>query len=89
MSSIKQWFLDLSLAHKLTATIDFREKVSALWKMDDFGDALYTFTTGVAAAVTTATQIKVEFLDSYKTQPPIGVQKNDIALLVSFVYKFD
>jgi putative salt-induced outer membrane protein YdiY len=77
------------LAHKLTATTDFREKVSALWKMDDFGDALYTFTTGVAAAVTTATQIKVEFLDSYKSQPPIGVQKNDIALLVSFVYKFD
>ena len=77
------------LAHKLTATTDFREKVSALWKMDDFGDALYTFTTGMAATVTTATQIKVEFLDSYKTKPPVDVQKNDIALLVSFVYKFD
>ena len=77
------------LAHKLTATTDVREKASALWKMDDFGDALYTFTTGMAAAVTTATQIKVEFLDSYKTRPPVDIQKNDIALLVSFVYKFD
>jgi putative salt-induced outer membrane protein YdiY len=77
------------LAHKLTATTDFREKVSALWKMDDFGDALYTFTTGMAATVTTATQIKVELLDSYKTRPPVDVQTNDIALLVSFVYKFD
>lgn len=77
------------LAHKLTDTTDFREKVSALWKMDDFDDALYTFTTGLAASVTKATQIKVEFLDTYKTRPPADVQKNDIALLVSFVYKFD
>jgi putative salt-induced outer membrane protein YdiY len=75
--------------HKLTATTDVREKVSALWKMDDFGDALYTFTTGMAATVTTATQLKLEFLDTYKTKPPVDVQKNDIALLVSFVYKFD
>jgi putative salt-induced outer membrane protein YdiY len=77
------------LAHKLTETTDFREKVSALWKMDDFDDALYTFTTGLAATVTKATQLKVEFLDTYKTRPPVAVQKNDIALLVSFVYKFD
>jgi putative salt-induced outer membrane protein YdiY len=77
------------LAHKLTATTDFREKAAALWKMDDFSDALYTFTTGVAAAVTKATQLKLEFLDTYKTRPPLDVQKNDIALLVSFVYKFD
>lgn len=80
---------DQQLAHKLTATTDFRQKVSALWKMDDVGDALYTFTTGMAATVTTATQLKVEFLDSYKTRPPLNVQKNDLALLVSFVYKFD
>jgi len=77
------------LAHKLTATTDFREKVSALWKMDDFGDALYTFTTGIAATITGATQLKLEFLDTYKTRPPVDVQKNDIAVLVSFVYKFD
>jgi putative salt-induced outer membrane protein YdiY len=77
------------LAHKLTATTDFRQKVSALWKMDDFGDALYNFTTGISATITAATQLKLEFLDSYKTRPPVDIQKNDIALLVSFVYKFD
>jgi putative salt-induced outer membrane protein YdiY len=75
--------------HKLTTTTDVREKVSALWKMDDFSDALYTFTTGIAASVTKATQLKLEFLDTYKTKPPVDIQKNDIALLVSFVYKFD
>lgn len=75
---------------KLTATTELKEKAAALWKMDDFGDALYTFGAGIAASITAATQLKVEFLDTYKAKPPLpGVEKNDIAVLVSFVYKFD
>ncbi len=75
---------------KLTATTELKEKVAALWKMDDFGDALYVFGIGVAASITAGTQLKVEFLDTYKAQPPLPtVKKNDIAVLVSFVYKFD
>jgi len=76
--------------HKLTATTELKEKAAGLWKMDDFDDALYTFGIGVAASITAATQLKVEFLDTYKARPPVpSVQKNDIAVLVSFVYKFD
>ena len=77
-------------ARKLTATTELREKAAALWKMDDLGDALYQFGIGLAASITAATQMKVEFLDTYKAQPPTAaVKKNDIAVLVSFVYKFD
>ena len=77
-------------SHKLTETTEFKEKLGALWKMDDFDDALYTFGAGLAASITAATQMKVEFLDTYKAQPPLpGVDKNDIAVLVSFVYKFE
>src|SRR5688572_2959205 len=77
-------------SHKLTTTTELIEKVAALWKMDDFGDALYTFSIGLAASVTGGTQLKVEFLDTYKAKPPLEtVQKNDLATLVSFVYKFD
>ena len=77
-------------AHKLTATTELKQKVGALWKMDDFGDALYTFSAGIAASITAATQLKAEFLDTCKTEPPfVDVQKNDIAVLVSFVYKFE
>jgi putative salt-induced outer membrane protein YdiY len=76
--------------HKLTATTELTQKVAALWKMDDFADALYVFGAGLAASVTAGTQIKIEFLDTYKAKPPSAdVQKNDIATLVSFVYKFD
>jgi putative salt-induced outer membrane protein YdiY len=77
-------------AHKLTTTTELKQKLAGLWKMDDFGDALYTFSAGIAASITAGTQLKVEFLDTYKTEPPFAdVEKNDIAVLVSFVYKFD
>jgi len=76
-------------SHKLTATTEFKQKVAALWKMDDFGDALYAFNAGIAVAVTSGTQMKVEFLDTYKTKPSsASIEKNDIAILLSFVYKF-
>ena len=75
---------------KLTSTTELKEKAAGLWKMDDFDDALYTFGIGLAASITAGTQMKVEFLDTYKARPPLAsVKKNDIALLVSFVYKFD
>ena len=75
--------------HKITATTELVQKVALLWKMDDFGDALYVFNAGIAASITAGTQLKIEFLDTYKAKPPsASVQKNDIATLVSFVYKF-
>lgn len=78
------------ISHNLTATTVLKQKSAALWVMDDFGDALYTFGIGLAASITGGTQMKVEFLDTYKSKPAVaGVQKNDIAVLVSFVYKFD
>jgi putative salt-induced outer membrane protein YdiY len=77
-------------AHKLTATTMLTERVAALWKMDDFEDALYTFGIGLAATITEATQLKVELLDTFKNKPPSAtVVKNDVAVLVSFVYKID
>jgi putative salt-induced outer membrane protein YdiY len=62
---------------------------TALWKLDDFGDGLYTFGIGVAAAVTSRIQVKLEFQDVYKARPSApGVQSNDLAFLTTLVYKF-
>ncbi|MDH4062945.1 MAG: DUF481 domain-containing protein [Acidobacteriota bacterium] len=74
---------------KLSETAEVTQRVSALWKMDDFNDALYIFGVGVAANLTAQTQIKAELLDTYKNRTPSpDVQTNDVAVLVSFVYKY-
>jgi putative salt-induced outer membrane protein YdiY len=75
--------------YKLSPTATITQSFGSLWKAKDFGDALYTFTTGVAAALTTRTQLKFELLDTYATQPPnVEVKKNDVALITALVYKF-
>jgi putative salt-induced outer membrane protein YdiY len=82
--------LGQNFTRKLTGTSEFTQKVAALWKMDDFDDALYTFGVGLAVNVTSVVQMKAEFLDTYKNKPLSDtVVKNDIAVLLSFVYKFD
>ena len=75
--------------HKLSTTASVSQSLTALWKADDFGDALYTFSAGVAAAMTARTQLKIELLDAYATRPPTAnVKSNDVAILTAVVYKF-
>lgn len=77
------------LEHKLSKTAAITQSLGALWKAQDFGDALYTFATGVAASLTSRTQLKVELLDTYASRPPTAaVKSNDVALLTTLVYKF-
>jgi putative salt-induced outer membrane protein YdiY len=74
---------------KLSPTAAITQSANAVWDADDWGDALYTFSAGLAAAVTAKTQLKLELLDAYATRPPAPeIKKNDVALLATFVYKF-
>jgi putative salt-induced outer membrane protein YdiY len=76
------------LSQTVTKTTTVTQSIAALWKTKNFDDALYTFGVGVAAAMSTRTQLKIELLDTFKNLPPSPtVQKNDVALLMAFVYK--
>jgi hypothetical protein len=42
-------------------------------------DALYAVGAGISLSVSARTQIKLEWLDTYKNRPPVpGIQKNDM-----------
>jgi putative salt-induced outer membrane protein len=76
------------LVRTLTATTTLTQSYAGLWKTADLEDSLHTFGVGVAAAMSTRTQLKVELLDTYKNRPPVPtVEKNDVALLVAVVFK--
>jgi putative salt-induced outer membrane protein YdiY len=75
--------------NKITSTAEVTQRVTALWKTSDFDDALYVLGIGLAASISAQTQLKVELLDTYKNRPPSSaVEKNDVAVLLSFVYKY-
>jgi putative salt-induced outer membrane protein len=82
------WAAGEKLSHKLSDTATFTESAQALWKLDDLGDAFYQGGLGLAVAITARSQLKVELQDTYKTRPPDGLEKNDVALLLSFVFKY-
>ena len=75
------------LAHQLSPTAALTESFSALYKTADFNDALYAFSTTLAASVTARTQVKIEFLDTYKNLVAPTIENNDIALIVGMVFK--
>lgn len=76
------------LTQTLTTTTTLTQAFTTLWKIKDFEDALLTASIGLAASMSTHTQLKFEVLNTYKNLPPLPtIQKNDVAVLMSIVYK--
>lgn len=73
----------------LSATSKLTQKFTALWRTDDFGDALYHFDAGLATSVLTRIELKVAYAYDYKTRPPSPeIEKGDSALFAALLYKF-
>jgi putative salt-induced outer membrane protein YdiY len=75
--------------HRFTETTRFLHGASGLWKMNDFDDAFYTFSAGLATSLASALELKTEFLNTYKARPTKAtLKKSDQSIVVSVVYKF-
>jgi putative salt-induced outer membrane protein len=76
-------------AWKLSTSATVTQSFASLYKTNNWADSLHNFSAGIAAAVTQRTQVKVEFLDSYKNRISAGTAgKNDTTLITSLVMKF-
>jgi putative salt-induced outer membrane protein YdiY len=72
----------------LWTTTTLTQSVAALWKTNDWADALYTFGAGVAVSMSSNLQLKVEVLNTFKNRPPLPtIRKNDVAFLTAIVFK--
>jgi putative salt-induced outer membrane protein YdiY len=78
-----------NLSHKLTPETTLTESIATLWKTNDFEDSLTTFNIALTTTIYKKLELKVEFLDSYKTKPPNPtIKKNDTAFLTTFLLKY-
>lgn len=78
-----------SYTEKISAATMVSEEFRGLWKTNNFSDALLTFKAGLATAFVANSQLKIDFLDTYKNVPPSPlIKKNDTALVIAIVYKF-
>jgi putative salt-induced outer membrane protein YdiY len=75
------------ISQQLSASATVTQSLTALYRTDNFSDALYTFSTALATSITARTQVKVELLDTFKTLVVGPTRKNDTALIVGLVFK--
>jgi putative salt-induced outer membrane protein YdiY len=73
----------------LSPTSKVTQKLTGLWKADDFEDALYHFEAGIASTIAARLDLEVSYLYDYKNRPPSpGIEKGDSALFAALLVKF-
>jgi putative salt-induced outer membrane protein len=76
-----------SASWKISKNASLVQAARGLWKVSEFGDAYYHFDLGVLASLTNRFDLKLGFVDDYKSRPPAGKKKNDTAILATIVFK--
>jgi len=73
----------------LSPTSKITQKLTGIWKTNDFGDALYHFDAGLTTTVATRLELKVAYNYDYKSKPPLPtIEKGDSALFAAVLFKF-
>lgn len=73
----------------LSPTSKLTQKLTAIWKTNDFGDALYHFDAGLTTAVATRLELKLAYVYDFKTRPPSAdIKKGDSAIFAALLVKF-
>jgi putative salt-induced outer membrane protein YdiY len=77
------------LVWKFSPNAAVTQSIASLWKTNNWGDSLHNFSAGIAAVLTQRTQVKLEFLDTFKNRPALPtLKKNDTTFITSLVVKF-
>jgi putative salt-induced outer membrane protein len=78
-----------SVTWKISDTATFSHLGSAIWKMDDFGDAFYHLDTGLAASINQRLELRLSGVIDVKSKPADpALDKMDKAVLASVAFKF-
>jgi putative salt-induced outer membrane protein YdiY len=83
----------LQVGEKLAYALGERSRLthaaSGLWKIDDPGDAFYTFSTSLLTSIAGNFDLKTEFLSTYKRKPTDPTLANgDQSVVLSVVYRY-
>jgi putative salt-induced outer membrane protein len=78
-----------SFSLKLSHSARFTQNLTVMRKTQEVVDAQYRFDTALITSVIKKIDIKVQFIDDYKSKTPAPtIKHNDTALICSLLYKF-
>jgi putative salt-induced outer membrane protein YdiY len=72
------------IEHKLTSTSTIRHATTALWKLNNLADGLYTFSAAISTRISQRFSLSVEMVDTFKNRPPTeATKRNDVSLVTA------
>jgi hypothetical protein len=72
------------LERKLTETSTFRQSTTALWKLNNLADGLYTFSAAIGTRISERLSLSVELVDTFKNRPPTqATKRNDVSIVTA------
>jgi putative salt-induced outer membrane protein YdiY len=74
--------------YKLSETAMLWQSLEFLPRADDFENYLFNAEAGVEAALTAMLNLRFVLQDRYNSEPPPGLEKNDVAVITALVFKF-
>lgn len=73
----------------ISKTSKVTQKLTGIWKANDFGDALYHFDAGLATTIAARAELKLAYVYDYKSRTPsAAIEKGDSALFAALLFKF-
>jgi putative salt-induced outer membrane protein YdiY len=73
----------------ISKTSKVTQKLTGIWKANDFGDALYHFDAGLTTTVVSRAELKLAYVYDYKSRTPAAnIEKGDSALFAALLFKF-
>ena len=73
----------------LSPVSKFTQKLTGIWRTNDWNDALYHFDAGLTTTVSTRMELKLAYAYDYKNKPPsAAVEKGDSALFAALLVKW-
>lgn len=72
------------IEHNLTTTATFRQSTTALWKLSNLADGLYTFSAAIGTRISERLSLSVELVDTFKNRPPTeATKRNDVSIVTA------
>ena len=84
------WAVRLAVRHDhvLSKTAKTWESLEYLPRADDWADYLLQAEAGVEAALNARFNLRLVLQDRYDSEPPAGIDENDLTVVASLVSKF-
>lgn len=82
------WRFGNAFRTRFNETVSFTQRLEWMPEIDDFGEYLVRFEAALSVAMSQAMSLNLRLVDDYDSDPPEGIQKNNLAVYATLGWTF-